>query len=42
VIWFARLTLTTLAALTPLDIEVRITDENVKSIDFEEESIWRT
>jgi radical SAM superfamily enzyme YgiQ (UPF0313 family) len=36
-IWFARLTLTTLAALTPQDIEVKITDENVEPIDFEEE-----
>jgi radical SAM superfamily enzyme YgiQ (UPF0313 family) len=37
-IWFARLTLTALAALTPPDIEVRITDENVEPIDFEEEA----
>jgi radical SAM superfamily enzyme YgiQ (UPF0313 family) len=36
-IWFARLTLTTLAALTPPDIDVKITDENVEPIDFEEE-----
>ncbi len=36
-IWFARLTLTTLAALTPSDIEVRITDENVEPVDFEED-----
>ena len=36
-IWFARLTLTTLAALTPLDIEVKITDENVEAVDFEED-----
>jgi radical SAM superfamily enzyme YgiQ (UPF0313 family) len=36
-IWFARLTLTALAALTPPDIEVKITDENVESIDFEED-----
>ncbi len=36
-IWFARLTLTTLAALTPPDVEVEITDENVEPIDFEEE-----
>ena len=35
-IWFARLTLTALAALTPPDIEVKITDENVEPIDFEE------
>jgi len=35
-IWFARLTLTTLAALTPPDIDVKITDENVEPIDFEE------
>jgi radical SAM superfamily enzyme YgiQ (UPF0313 family) len=36
-IWFARLTLTTLAALTPPDIEVLITDENVEPIDFDED-----
>jgi radical SAM superfamily enzyme YgiQ (UPF0313 family)/ABC-type transporter Mla MlaB component len=36
-IWFARLTLTTLAALTPPGIDVKITDENVEPIDFEEE-----
>ncbi len=36
-IWFARLTLTALAALTPPEIEVKITDENVEPIDFEEE-----
>ena len=36
-IWFARLTLTTLAALTPPGIEVKITDENVEPIDFDEE-----
>ncbi len=36
-IWFARLTLTTLAALTPSGNEVRITDENIDSIDFDEE-----
>ena len=36
-IWFAHLTLTTLAALTPPEIEVRITDENVEPIDFEED-----
>ncbi len=36
-IWFARLTLTTLAALTPPDVEVKITDENVDSIDFDED-----
>jgi radical SAM superfamily enzyme YgiQ (UPF0313 family) len=36
-IWFAHLTLTTLAALTPPEIEVKITDENVEPIDFEEE-----
>jgi len=35
-IWFARLTLTAVAALTPPDIEVKITDENVEPIDFEE------
>jgi len=36
-IWFAHLTLTTLAALTPDDIDVKITDENVEPINFEEE-----
>jgi radical SAM superfamily enzyme YgiQ (UPF0313 family) len=36
-IWFAHLTLTTLAALTPPDIDVQITDENVEPIDFQEE-----
>jgi len=36
-IWFAHLTLTTLAALTPPDIEVKITDENVEPIDFKED-----
>jgi radical SAM superfamily enzyme YgiQ (UPF0313 family) len=36
-IWFAHLTLTTLAALTPPEIEVKITDENVEPIDFAEE-----
>ena len=36
-IWFARLTLTTLAALTPPDIELKITDENVEPVDFEED-----
>jgi radical SAM superfamily enzyme YgiQ (UPF0313 family) len=32
---FPYLSLTTLAALTPPDIEVRITDENVEAIDFD-------
>ena len=36
-IWFAHLTLTTLAALTPPDVDVKITDENVEPIDFEED-----
>ena len=36
-IWFAHLTLTTLAALTPKDIEVKITDENVEPVDFDED-----
>jgi radical SAM superfamily enzyme YgiQ (UPF0313 family) len=36
-IWFARLTLTALAALTPPEIEVKITDENVEPINFEED-----
>ena len=35
-IWFARLTLTTLAALTPPGVEVQITDENIEPVDFEE------
>ncbi len=35
--WFARLSLTTIAALTPQEIEVAITDENVETIDFDEE-----
>jgi radical SAM superfamily enzyme YgiQ (UPF0313 family) len=36
-IWFAHLSLTSLAALTPPDIDVKITDENVEPIDFEED-----
>jgi hypothetical protein len=32
-IWFARLTLTTLAALTPPDIEVKITDDFEKHLE---------
>ena len=36
--WFARLSLTTVAALTPPEIEVAITDENVEPIDFNEET----
>jgi radical SAM superfamily enzyme YgiQ (UPF0313 family) len=36
-IWFAHLALTTLAALTPPGVEVKITDENVEPIDFEED-----
>jgi len=36
-IWFARLTLTTLAALTPAGIDVKITDENVEPVDFDED-----
>ena len=35
--WFARLSLTTLAALTPKGVEVAITDENVDEIDFDED-----
>ena len=35
--WFARLSLTTIAALTPPGIEVAITDENVEPIDFDED-----
>ena len=35
--WFARLSLTTIAALTPPEIEVAITDENVEEIDFNED-----
>jgi radical SAM superfamily enzyme YgiQ (UPF0313 family) len=36
-IWFAHLTLTSLAALTPPEIDVQITDENVEPIDFQED-----
>ncbi len=36
-IWFAHLSLTTLAALTPPEIEVHISDENVEPINFEED-----
>jgi len=36
-IWFAHLSLTSVAALTPEGMEVRITDENVEPIDFDEE-----
>jgi len=36
-IWFAHLSLTTLAALTPEGIDVAITDENVEPVDFEED-----
>jgi len=36
--WFARLSLTTIAALTPPEIEVAITDENVEEIDFNEDA----
>jgi radical SAM superfamily enzyme YgiQ (UPF0313 family)/anti-anti-sigma regulatory factor len=35
--WFPRLSLPTIAALTPEDVEVRITDENVMSIDYDED-----
>jgi len=35
--WFARLSLTTIAALTPPEIKVAITDENVEPIDFNED-----
>ena len=35
---FPPLSLTTLAAFTPEDVEVAITDENVEEIDFENES----
>ena len=35
--WFARLSLTTIAALTPSEIEVAITDENIEDIDFDED-----
>ncbi len=35
--WFARLSLTTIAALTPPEIDVAITDENVEEIDFNED-----
>ena len=33
--WFPRLSLTTLGALTPRDIEVRLVDEGVEKIDFD-------
>ncbi len=33
--WFPRLSLTTLGALTPKDIEVRLVDEGVEKIDFD-------
>jgi anti-anti-sigma factor len=33
--WFARLSLTMVAALTPKDVEVSIIDENIDDIDFE-------
>jgi anti-anti-sigma factor len=36
-LWFAHLSLTTLAALTPEGMEVAITDENVEPVDFEED-----
>ncbi|NIO03818.1 MAG: radical SAM protein [Proteobacteria bacterium] len=36
-LWFAHLSLTTLAALTPQGIDVAITDENVEPVDFEED-----
>lgn len=36
-LWFAHLSLTTLAALTPEDIDVAITDENVEPVDFDED-----
>lgn len=36
-LWFAHLSLTTLAALTPEGIDVAITDENVDPVDFEED-----
>lgn len=34
--WFARLTLPTVAALTPPDVDVTIADENVEPIDYDE------
>jgi radical SAM superfamily enzyme YgiQ (UPF0313 family)/anti-anti-sigma regulatory factor len=34
--WFARLTLPTVAALTPPDVDVSITDENVTEINYDE------
>lgn len=34
--WFARLTLPAVAALTPPDVDVAITDENVEEIDYDE------
>ncbi|MBW2148074.1 MAG: radical SAM protein [Deltaproteobacteria bacterium] len=35
--WFARLSLSTIAALTPEHHQVKITDENVEEIDFDED-----
>ena len=35
--WYARLSLSTVAALTPPDFDVAITDENVERIDLEED-----
>jgi len=34
--WFPRLTLPTVAALTPPEVDVVVTDENVEEIDYEE------
>ncbi|MBI5183265.1 MAG: B12-binding domain-containing radical SAM protein [Nitrospinae bacterium] len=34
--WFARLSLTMIAALTPPDVDVSIVDENLDDIDFED------
>lgn len=36
-LWFAHLSLASVAALTPRDVEVSLTDENVEEIDFEED-----
>jgi len=36
-LWFSRLSLVAVAALTPPEIEVSLTDENVEDIDFDED-----
>ncbi len=36
--WFPRLSLPVLAALTPPDVEVRLLDESIEKVDFDEEA----